>query len=113
MNGFTSNDRCGHSRDKLTCGDFSANIRLDIAVIELQHETFDFLRTSLDSAKLGDRDKLDGFRRLERLARRVEAEFEPAADFDAVIAHENEISSSVNGRSVFDGKTEQRQLTLF
>jgi uncharacterized protein len=76
-------------------------------------ESLDFLRTSLDSAKLGDRDKLDGFRRLERLARRVEAEFEPAADFDAVIAHENEISSSVNGRSVFDGKTEQRQLTLF
>lgn len=76
-------------------------------------ESLDFLRTSLDSAKLGDRDKLDGFRRLERLARGVEAEFEPAADFDAVIAHENEISSSLNGRSVSNGKTEQRQLTLF
>ena len=76
-------------------------------------ESLDFLRTSLDSAKLGDRDKLDGFRRLERLARGVEAEFKPAADFDAVIAHETEISSSLNGRSVFDGKTEERQLRLF
>ena len=45
-------------------------------------ESLDFLRTSLDAAKLGDRDKLDGFRRLERFVRAVEARSEPAADFD-------------------------------
>ena len=73
-------------------------------------ESLDFLRTSLDSAKLGDRDKLDGFRRLERLARGVEAEFKPAADFDAVIAHENAISPSLDGRSVFDDPPRQRSL---
>jgi hypothetical protein len=76
-------------------------------------ESLDFLRTSLDSAKLGDRDKLDGFRRLERFVRGVETELEPEADFDAVIAHENAISISLDGRSVFDDKSKQRQLTLF
>jgi len=76
-------------------------------------ESLDFLRTSLDSAKLGDRDKLDGFRRLERFVRGVETELEPEADLDAVIAHENAISISLDGRSVFDDKSKQRQLTLF
>ena len=65
-------------------------------------ESLDFLRKSLDSAKLGDREKLDGFRRLERFARNVETHFQPQADFDAVVAHENAISESLNGRSVFD-----------
>ena len=76
-------------------------------------ESLDFLRTSLDSAKLGDRDKLDGFRRLERFVCGVETELEPEADLDAVIAHENAISISLDGRSVFDDKFKQRQLTLF
>ena len=76
-------------------------------------ESLDFLRTSLDSAKLGDRDKLDGFRRLERFVRGVETELEPEADLDAVITHENAISISLDGRSVFDDKSKQRQLTLF
>jgi len=76
-------------------------------------ESLDFLRTSLDSAKLGDRDKLDGFRRLERFVRGVETELEPEADLGAVVAHENAISISLDGRSVFDDKSKQRQLTLF
>jgi hypothetical protein len=29
-------------------------------------QSLDFLRTSLDKAKVGDQDKLDGFRRLDR-----------------------------------------------
>jgi uncharacterized protein len=73
-------------------------------------ESINFLRTSLDAAKVGDRDKLDGFRRLERFARAVETELEPETDFDALIAHENAISPSLDGRSVFDGKPRQRSL---
>ena len=49
-------------------------------------ESLNFLRTSLDKAKLGGGDKLDGFRRLESFVRVVESELEPRADFDAVIA---------------------------
>jgi hypothetical protein len=71
-------------------------------------ESLNFLRTSLDAAKLGGREKLDGFLRLERFARAVEALGQPKADFAAVIAHENAISPSLDGRSVFDQKPRQR-----
>jgi uncharacterized protein len=71
-------------------------------------ETLNFLRTSLDAATVGDRDKLDGLRRLDRFVRTVETELEPEADFDEVIAHEYAISPSLDGRSVFDNKSGQR-----
>jgi hypothetical protein len=82
-------------------------------------ESLNFLRTSLEAAKVGDREKVDGFRRLERFVRTVETRLEPVADFDAVVAHENAISPSLDGRSVFDdqrgrrffvGKNRQRSL---
>jgi uncharacterized protein len=76
-------------------------------------ESLNFLRTSLDKAKLGGGDKLDGFRRLESFVRVIESELEPRADFDAVIAHERAVSPSLDGRSVFDDKPKQRQLSLF
>ena len=75
--------------------------------------SLDFLRTSLDRAKLGGADKLDGFRRLETFVRAVETELEPQADFDAVIAHEKASSSLLDGRCVFDDKRKSRQLSLF
>ena len=67
-------------------------------------ESLNFLRRSLDAARVGDREKLDGFRRLEQFARKVETCLQPEADFPAVIAHENAISHSLGGRSVFDDK---------
>lgn len=73
-------------------------------------ESINFLRTSLDAAKLGDREKLDGFRRLDGFVRTVETRLAPHADFDAVIKHEHSISASVDGRSVFDDKSRQRSL---
>jgi len=73
-------------------------------------ESLNFLRTSLDRAEVGDKAKLDGFRRLERFVRSVEERFEPKADFKAVIAHEELISPSIDGRSVFDDKPGQRSL---
>jgi len=74
-------------------------------------ESLNFLRRSLDAAKVGDREKIDGFRRLEGFVRAVETKLEPRADFDAVIKHEHEISPSLDGRSVFDDyKPRQRSL---
>ena len=67
-------------------------------------ESLNFLRASLDTAKMGDQDKLDGFRRLNSFVRAVETRLQPEADFTAAIAHENAISPSLNGRSVFDDK---------
>jgi hypothetical protein len=74
-------------------------------------ESLNFLRSSLEAAKFGGSDKLDGFRRLERFAREVETHLNPEADFKALIAHEQAISRSLDGRSVFDDKS--GQLSLF
>jgi hypothetical protein len=74
-------------------------------------ESLNLLRAALDAAKLGDRYKLDGLRRLERFVRSVETGLEPEANFDAVIAHEKAISRSLDGRSVLDDKP--RQFSLF
>jgi hypothetical protein len=82
-------------------------------------ESLAVLRRSLDAARLGHREKLEGFRRLDRLTRSVEAGREPVADFDAAITHERAISSSIGGRTVFDDKARHRrsaqrgQLSLF
>ncbi|HKO42453.1 MAG TPA: DUF763 domain-containing protein [Pyrinomonadaceae bacterium] len=80
-------------------------------------ESLNFLRTSLDAAKVGDKEKIEGFRRLEKFARNVENRMSPLANFDKLITHENKISKSLGGRSVFDDQPVRirgkRQLTLF
>ncbi len=82
-------------------------------------ESLRVLRRSLEAARLGNTEKLEGFRRLDRLTRNVEQEREPLADLDAAMKHESAISSSVGGRTVFDGKTPKKvpiptaQLGLF
>ena len=79
-------------------------------------ESIAVLRRSLDAAKLGDTDKIDGFKRLDRFVQAIERKYAPEANFDAVVAHEHAISPQLDGRSVFDkpGKTKvARQLRLF
>jgi hypothetical protein len=82
-------------------------------------ESLNFLRTALDRSKPGirtgtgndrisDTEKLDGFRRLECFVRAVEARRQPEANFERVIAHENAISASLDGRSIFDDKPVRR-----
>src|SRR5207247_1604029 len=73
-------------------------------------ESLNFLRTSLDRAKLGGDEKHDKLRRLERFVRTIETELKPEADFDAIVAHEKAISRSLDGRSVFDEKPRQGSL---
>ncbi|HEU4794357.1 MAG TPA: DUF763 domain-containing protein [Pyrinomonadaceae bacterium] len=81
-------------------------------------ESLNVLRTALDAARVGDKEKLDGFRRLNRFVERIEHTHEPEAHFDSVIAHENAISASLDGRSVFDDEPRRtfynpRQRSLF
>ena len=78
-------------------------------------ESIAVLRRSLDAAKVGDTDKMDGMKRLDTFVRAIEKRFSPQADFDAVMAHEHAISKSLDGRSVFDSKPARRrgQLELF
>lgn len=82
-------------------------------------ESLAVLRRALDAARLGHSEKLEGFRRLDRLTRNVEANREPFADFNAAMDHERSISVSLGGRTVFDdarpakAKAGEKQLSLF
>jgi uncharacterized protein len=78
-------------------------------------ESISVLRRGLDEARLGDTEKIEGFRRLDRFVRAIEERHEPVADFPAIVAHEQAISASLDGRSVFDDrkKAKQRQMSLF
>ena len=77
-------------------------------------ESISVLQKSLDAARLGDTDKLQGFERLHRFLRTVEDRCRPEAAFNAVVAHERLMSSSLGGRTVFDDKkTRTKQLGLF
>jgi hypothetical protein len=71
-------------------------------------ESLRFLRNSLDAAKVGHTEKLDGFRRLDRFVNMVEKQLKPRVDFDALLRHENAISPSLNGRTVFDDRPKRR-----
>ena len=78
-------------------------------------ESIGVLRRSLDAAKLGDRDKLEGFARLEKFARAIEKSCAPEADFHRAIAHERVLSPSLDGRVVGQKvkKSGAAQLLLF
>lgn len=87
--------------------------------LETYDQSLSVLRRSLDAAKLGATEKMDGFARLDRLVRTVEKRCAPEADFAAIVEHEQAISPHLNGRSVFDGSKESSlkragvQLSLF
>jgi hypothetical protein len=81
-------------------------------------QSLNVLRTALDAAKVDDKEKLEGFRRLNRFVNAVETNLQPEADFEKLIEHENAISPSLGGRSVFDDEPRRtfynpRQRTLF
>jgi hypothetical protein len=81
-------------------------------------QSLSVLRRGLDSAKLGGSEKSGGLRRLDEFVRTVEQTDSPAADFDKTVAHENAISPSLGGRSVFDDRKPaiprgNKQLSLF
>src|SRR5262245_2042746 len=65
-------------------------------------ESLALLQSALDTAKLSDSDKVGGFERLHRFVQAIERKYQPRADFNAAIAHENTISLRLGGRSVFD-----------
>jgi hypothetical protein len=82
-------------------------------------ESLAVLRRSLEAARLGNSEKVQGFKRLDQLTRSVEAGHQPLADFSKALAHEQKISSSIGGRTVFDDREptknsdEPLQRTLF
>ncbi len=63
-------------------------------------ETLQVLRRSLDAAKIGNSEKIDGFRRLDGFVRAIESSARPHADFQETLIREREISDSIGGRTV-------------
>jgi hypothetical protein len=78
-------------------------------------ESLSVLRRTLDQAKLGVTDKVDGFRRFDKFVRTIEKRRAPEADFDEAVKHERAISPSLDGRTVSHDKKRPRpgQLELF
>ena len=79
--------------------------------LKVYDESIGVLRRSLDAAKIGRTEKLDGMKRLDAFARGVESHVSPQARFDELVAHERRISPALDGRTVFDVRS--RQLDLF
>jgi hypothetical protein len=78
--------------------------------LRVYDESIAVLRRSLQSAKLGRSDKLDGLKRLDTFTQAIEQRLEPQADVEAASAHERAISRSLGGRTVFDKPPAQRNL---
>jgi hypothetical protein len=77
-------------------------------------ESLSVLRRSLDAAKLGDTEKIDGFKRLDGFVQMVERRYKPEANFERIIEREHAISPQLDGRSVFDDRRPRaKQLSLF
>jgi hypothetical protein len=85
--------------------------------VKIYDESIGVLRRSLDHARLGDRDKLEGIRRLDQFVSAVGQRYRPQADFDLVMKHERAISHRLGGRTAFEGRQAKpaspAQLSLF
>ena len=69
-------------------------------------ESLAVLRRSLQAARLGNLEKVEGLKRLDRLTRSVEAKRQPVADFERAMEYERANSRSFGGRTVFDSSRE-------
>ena len=80
-------------------------------------ETIHLLRRSLEAAKVGNTDRTDGLRRLDRFVQAVGRSKAPDANFAETIARERQISSSLDGRTAGPrparSKPTVQQLSLF
>jgi uncharacterized protein len=83
-------------------------------------ESLAVLRRSLDAARLGRSEKMQGLARLDAFTRAIEYRRQPEANVAAAIAHERAMSASLGGRTVFDdvkarpkSAARSRQLDLF
>jgi uncharacterized protein len=81
-------------------------------------ESIEMLQRSLDASKVDGGEKSEGFRRLHRFVEAMETRLDTDVDLPALVAHENRISPSLNGRSVQDDRKRRKaepesQMSLF
>jgi uncharacterized protein len=75
--------------------------------------TIEVLSAALRQAKLGETERMHGFKRLHAFTRMVEDTFDPCADLDKTIAKECADAADHGGRSIFGWEKPPTQLTLW
>jgi hypothetical protein len=75
--------------------------------LQVYDESIGVLRRALDAARLGQSEKLDGFRRLDAFTRAIESRRHPEADLIAAIGRERAIAPTLGGRTVFDDRADR------
>lgn len=86
--------------------------------LKVYDETIQTLKTSVEKAKIGQRDKQEAIHQLTTLAQNVEKTFTPAPFFDAIVQKERAESHLHGGMTVFGAakppkKPRNQQLNLF
>jgi hypothetical protein len=80
---------------------------------KIYDRTIEVLGAALRTAKLGDTERANGFKRLHAFTRMVEETFDPCADLDKTIAKECADSAGHGGRSIFGWEKPPTQLQLW
>lgn len=69
--------------------------------IKVYDETISVLKIAVQKAKIGQNEKLDAIKRLDKQARELEQHIIKGPTVEEIIAHEKNVSSLYGGRSVF------------
>lgn len=69
--------------------------------LKVYDETINVLKTAVQKAKIGENEKLDAIKRLDKQARELEHHIIKGPTVEEIIAHENDVSALYGGRSVF------------
>jgi uncharacterized protein len=80
---------------------------------KIYDRTIEVLGAALRTAKLGDTERANGFKRLHAFTRMVEEQFDPCADLEQTIAKECADSAGHGGRSIFGWEKHPTQLELW
>ena len=68
--------------------------------LEVYDQSISVLKNAIEKAKLDQNEKIDAFKRLYKIYRKVENSLNPVADFDRVIEKEKKESSLFGGKTV-------------
>ncbi len=72
--------------------------------LKVYDQSISLLRSALDRARVGDREKLSAFQRLDRFVTRVEEQCDTEVDLAALVRHEEAIAPALGGRSILDDR---------
>ncbi|MCC9064759.1 DUF763 domain-containing protein [Flavobacterium piscisymbiosum] len=69
--------------------------------VNIYDETIDTLQRAINSAKIGNSDKIQAIQKLSEISRKAEESFTPNENFNALIQRERDESHKYGGRTIF------------